>query len=75
MKCHICDAELTDKEVNWNKELEAFEPCTLCLDIAMDAAYCDGFVTEDESYTVLDSSFDGSSDVPLTYELNDNEEW
>lgn len=53
MRCNICDKQLTDKEVVWNKELEAYEPCSYCLEIAMDAAYSDGFQHDDDEYTVL----------------------
>ena len=48
MKCHICDKELSDKEVSWNKDLSAFEPCSTCLDIAFDAAFSDGFSRPDD---------------------------
>jgi hypothetical protein len=59
MRCHICDKSLSEKETIYNKDLQAYEPCTVCLDIAMDAAYCDG-VQRDEEYecVVLDASFD-----------------
>lgn len=76
MKCHICDAELSDKEVSWNKELNSFEPCTVCLDIAMDAAYSNGYTTEDDGFVILDSDFDEHFDeyVRLPYETNSTEE-
>lgn len=58
MHCHICDSELSEKEISWNKELGTFEPCTVCLDIAMEAAYCDGFLTEEDESFIVDTSFD-----------------
>jgi hypothetical protein len=54
MKCNICDRELSEKEISFNEDINTFEPCTTCLDIAMDAAYCDGFTTEDDEYILLD---------------------
>lgn len=48
MRCNICDRVLSDAEVVWSKDLGAFEPCTTCLDIALDAAYSDGFKPEGE---------------------------
>jgi hypothetical protein len=54
MKCAICDRELSEKEISFNEDINTFEPCTTCLDIAMDAAYCDGFTTEDDEYILLD---------------------
>ena len=76
MKCRICDAGLSDKEVTWNKELNSFEPCTVCLDIAMDAAYSNGYTTEDDAFVILDSDFDEHFDecVHLPYETNSTEE-
>lgn len=50
MHCNICDRLLTEKEIVWNKELQAWEPCGVCLDIAMDAAYSDGFQYDDDDY-------------------------
>lgn len=67
MRCNICDHTLTDKEVIFNKEAEAFEPCTTCLDIAMDAAYCDGYqYNEETECVVLVESFDDVEDEYLT---------
>ena len=42
MRCYICDTELTDNEIQLD-ENGKLEPCTLCLRIIMDTAYCDGF--------------------------------
>lgn len=77
MRCAICDRQLTDKEVVFNKDLQAYEPCTVCLDIAMDAAYCDGN-RYDEEYEciVLDASFDDAEGSYLSqnYLLSETEE-
>lgn len=46
-RCYICDNELTEQEIQLNacnfNEGPKLEPCTSCLEIIMDAAYCDGF--------------------------------
>lgn len=60
MKCNICNKDMSDKEVSYNEDLKSYEPCTECLDIAMDAAYSQGFLTEDDIY-VVDPSFDGDA--------------
>lgn len=79
MRCNICDKALTDKEVVFNKDLEAYEPCTVCLDAAMDAAYCDGFQYNDEDEcVVLAASFDEAETSLFAIsqffvESNDNE--
>lgn len=63
MKCHACDKDMSDKEINYNEELGDYEMCTTCLDIALDAAYSQGFQTEDDIF-VIDSGFDGDgSDI------------
>ncbi len=58
MKCNCCDRDLSDPEIIWNKELGkngegAFELCSTCLEAAMDAAYSDGFVREEEKFEDL----------------------
>ena len=59
MRCNICDRNLTDKEVSFNKDLDTWEPCTDCLDVAMDAAYSQRFGPESaHDGIILDSDFD-----------------
>ena len=57
MRCYICDVELSENEIQITEEnsskatgLPASEPCTSCMDIAMDAAYCDGFEPGDNTH-------------------------
>jgi hypothetical protein len=65
MRCNICDRALTEKEISLHPATKQFEPCTTCLEIAFDAAYCDGFDTEDDAFVLLDED-----DKPfLDYEL------
>jgi hypothetical protein len=47
MRCNICDNALSDTEIQVTPDGKTWEPCTTCLDVAFDAAYCDGFVRED----------------------------
>lgn len=56
MKCNICDKDLNEKEVNWNKEINTFDPCAVCLEIAFDAAFSDGFSRpdEDDSFVIVE---------------------
>lgn len=44
-RCRICNNELSEQEIQINVEMEGggIDPCTSCLEIIMDAAYCDGF--------------------------------
>lgn len=61
MRCAICDKDLSDKETIYNEDLKAYEPCTTCLDIALDAAYCDGFSIEHDEIPTLDTEFDNDN--------------
>lgn len=58
MKCKCCDRDLSDKEIIWNDEIKDWELCTVCLDAAMDAAYCDGFSIEEDTSFIVDTVFD-----------------
>lgn len=58
MRCHICDKELTDKEVQYNKDLKSWEPCMVCWDVILDTAYSDGFSQEEDDIVVIDPDFD-----------------
>lgn len=75
MRCNICDKELSDKEAVFNKDLQAYEPCTVCLDIAMDAAYCDGIqIDEENECIILDASFDDAERSYISQTHMRNEE-
>lgn len=60
MRCNICDKALSEKEGSFNRDIQTFDPCTVCLDIAMDAAYTGGWTDEDDDKYVLldDDPFD-----------------
>jgi hypothetical protein len=57
MHCHICDRNLSDPEVVFNKVLGEYEPCTTCLTAALDAAYTNGFSPDYDPY--LDGENEG----------------
>lgn len=63
MRCKCCNHALTDKEVVWNDDLDDFELCTTCLDIALDAAYSGGFNEYDEFIPIFDFGGIGGDDV------------
>lgn len=48
MRCNICNKELSASEIVFNKELDAFEPCSVCLDVIMDTAFSQGFNKPDD---------------------------
>lgn len=74
MRCSCCDKELSDKEVIWNDDLQAFEMCTVCLDVALDAAYSNGFSTDDDKTYLDDGRDDDDIDVLLYGEPEDVED-
>lgn len=59
MHCNCCDKQLSEKEIIWNPEIDNWELCTTCLDVAMETAYSQGFnIEDDEDIYVLDEGFD-----------------
>lgn len=60
MRCYICDTELSTQEIQLDEEEDKVlksQPCSSCLRIIMDTAYCDGFEPypdEDEVDPTLD---------------------
>lgn len=46
MRCAICDKTLAEGEIVILPDGK-FDCCSVCLEVAMDAAYCDGFTRED----------------------------
>ena len=52
MRCAICDKALSDTEVVFNKDLDDYEPCSTCLEVAMDAAFSQGYHRPDDEIAV-----------------------
>lgn len=46
MRCYICDVALDEKTIVFNEELKQYEPCPVCLEAALEAAYTGGFKIE-----------------------------
>jgi len=73
MRCNICDRQLSEKEIIFSKELDTFEPCTTCLDAAMEAAYTAGFDTEDDEYILIEDNDNYvEPDLVLSYKDTEN---
>lgn len=53
MRCSCCNKVMTDKEIQWNKDYQEWELCSICLEKALDAAFSDGFQNEDDDKLVL----------------------
>ena len=56
MRCHICDRGLSATEIIKSPDKKSYEPCTSCMEIIMETAYCDGFVKEEETETELEDN-------------------
>lgn len=69
MKCHICDATLGKKEIQWNTDHEDWEPCTRCLE-AIDDVFDD--LTEEEIDELLE--FEWSELFPDFFQEDNDEE-
>lgn len=54
MKCAICDRDMTESDIVWNKESKEYEPCPTCLDIIWDTAYSGGFLKEGDAVPILE---------------------
>lgn len=52
MRCNVCDKALSNDEVSWNPEIKAWEMCSVCLDVAMDTAFSQGYNRPDDEITV-----------------------
>lgn len=67
MRCHICDNELSEQEIQQGPD-KKWEPCKTCLDVIFDTAFTgqfkpdgDGSATEViEPSTFVDSKYDFS---------------
>lgn len=60
---------MSDKELTWNEELGTWELCTVCLDVAYDAAFSQGFAYDEEDWTfVVDDGFDVMTVPPYSKE-------
>jgi hypothetical protein len=46
MRCNICNNLLSEKEIVFNTDIKAFEPCSTCLEVALDAAFSGGFSSD-----------------------------
>lgn len=48
MHCHICDRTLSEAEIQVSPDGKGYEPCSVCMEVILDAAYSDGFVNSDD---------------------------
>lgn len=58
MKCNICDKTMNPDEIQYIQEIKTFDCCSVCLDIAMDAAYSGDFKRNEENIEELDDDIE-----------------
>jgi hypothetical protein len=76
MRCHICDRSMSDKEIQVAECDRLYEPCSTCLEIALEAAYSAGFNTEDDEYVLLDEFNEDTDPLTVTFvEYKDTESY
>ena len=78
MRCNCCDKQLNEKEIQWNPEIDAWEMCSTCLDVAYDAAYSNGFQHDDNERGIIfvgEESFDESVANDYTLQMTTNTNW
>lgn len=61
MRCYICDKVMSDNETQFSVETKAYEPCATCMEIILDAAYCDGFIRYNDEEEIAEE--DGAVEV------------
>ena len=54
MRCRICDKVLTEAEIIPSPDGKGYEPCSVCMEIILDAAYSDGFARDEDEVEYLD---------------------
>lgn len=47
MRCHVCDKAMQENEIVYLPETNSFDCCATCLDVALEAAFSDGFQKEE----------------------------
>jgi hypothetical protein len=62
MRCECCDRSMEGDEIQYLPDSLTLDYCAVCVDIAMDAAYSDGFIRPDDEVTELG---EGSGEVPV----------
>ena len=63
MHCNICDKIMSDSEIQVAPDGKGYEPCAVCMDVILDAAYSDGFTKEGSIEEDPDVEYDSDSDV------------
>lgn len=56
MRCHVCDKAMQETEIQVSPDGKTYEPCAVCMEIIMDAAYSDGFTKDVDEEQILEDS-------------------
>lgn len=70
MRCNCCDRVLSEQEIHFNPEIDAFEMCSTCVEIAFDAAFSGSYQYDDEEgYLFVTLEDEGVEDLFVATEL------
>ena len=69
MRCNSCDRVLSEDEIQFNPDINAWEMCSTCVDIALDAAFSGSFSYDDDEDYLFVTLDDGVEDLFVANEL------
>ena len=69
MRCNCCDRALSEDEIQFNPQIDAWEMCSTCVDIALDAAFSGSFSYDDDEDYLFVTLDDGVEDLFVANEL------
>ena len=69
MRCNCCDRALSEDEIQFNTDINAWEMCSTCVDIALDAAFSGSFSYDDDEDYLFVTLDDGVEDFFVANEL------
>ena len=69
MRCNCCDRALSEDEIQFNTDINAWEMCSTCVDIALDAAFSGSFSYDDDEDYLFVTLDDGVEDLFVANEL------
>lgn len=75
MRCHCCDKALSEAEIIPLPAGHGYEPCSVCLEIALDAAYSNGFTREDEEEDLYEDGAVETLDSDLFVSDFESDDW
>lgn len=72
MKCHICDKTMSEAETQLTPDKKTYEPCGVCMEIILDAAYSNGFIRPDDldDVEILDDNEANTTEIDESFPVD-----